>query len=55
MPLVAKLLTHLKKCGRIYQNVNEPCADNSLCTDCVLLKSGVKGDFRKEERTKITV
>lgn len=55
MPLVAKLLTHLKKCGRIYQNVNEPCADNSLYTDCVLLKSGVKGDFRKEERTKITV
>lgn len=50
--MVAKLLTHLKKCGRIYQNVNEPCADNS---DCVLLKSGVKGDFRKEERTKITV
>lgn len=52
MPLVVKLLTHLKKCGRIYQNVNEPCAENFLCTDCVLLKSG---DFRKEERTKITV
>lgn len=55
MPLATKLLTHLKKCGRIYQNVNEPCADNSLCTDCVLPKSGIKGDSRQEERIKITV